>query len=473
MQWEYKLISNTKKITMKRRIYLLLLLYMYFLNMACNKTEFLDQKPNSSIVIPQTLSDLRSMLDYTQVFTFSPGLGELGADDYYVLPTNWQAMPVVERNSYIWESDLYGNQQNLVDWSQPYQQILYSNIVLEQLEKITPDPSDVNEWNDIKGSAHFKRALALSSLVQHFAAAFDSNTMTTSLGVPIRLSTDVKTYLPRNNMKECYDQIFTDLTTSLALLSPFVPQVAKNRPSKPAAYALLARNALFTRQLQKAKLYADSVLLLYNQLIDYNTVSTTVTTPFDRSPIESIYYCQSINQYTSLQTISTIVFVDTLLYRMYHTNDLRKSIFFRTISAGNMGFKRGYSGTVFPFTGLATDEVYLIRAEALARLGETQNALTDLNSLLIKRWRTGTFSPVTASSATEALEKILQERRKELVWRSLRWQDLKRYNKMGMNLQLTRILGSQMYTLPAGSNKYVFAIPQNEISLSGIIQNPR
>lgn len=214
---------------MKISILKLILYCSLLLLMGCSKNEFLDKKPNSSIIIPTTLTELRAMLDYTQVFTFSPGLGEMAADDYYLLPVNWQAIAsVVERNSYTWESDLYSNQLSIADWSLPYQQILYANIVLEQLDKTKPGESEIREWTDIKGTALFKRALALSSLVQHFAAAFDSATMNTAPGVPIRLTTDVKSYQPRNSVKECYDQIFTDLNTAALLLSPIVPAVAKN-----------------------------------------------------------------------------------------------------------------------------------------------------------------------------------------------------------------------------------------------------
>ncbi|HCL05345.1 MAG TPA: hypothetical protein DHW64_05015 [Chitinophagaceae bacterium] len=96
-----------------------------------------------------------------------------------------------------------------------------------------------------------------------------------------------------------------------------------------------------------------------------------------------------------------------------------------------------------------------------------------MNTLLQKRWRTGTFTPVTAANAADALNKIIAERRKELVWRGLRWQDLKRFNKQGANIRLQRILGTDNYLLEPGSNKYIFPIPQEEISLSGIIQNTR
>lgn len=459
---------------MKKILVTLLIACCLSLMMSCSKTAFLDQKPNSAIIIPTTLPELRAMLDYTQVFTFSPGLGEMAADDYYMLPVNWQALSsVVERNSYTWESDLYSNQLSVADWSVPYQQILYTNIVLEQLEKIKPGASEIREWEDIKGAALFNRAWALSTLVQHFAGAFDSASMNTAPGVPIRLTTDVKNNIPRNSIKECYDQVFNDLTNAAKLLSPVVPAIAKNRPSKPAAYALAARNALLTGQYEKAKNYADSSLLLYNYLTDYNSISTTAITPFDRSMPEVLYYCQAISRYSILQTTSTTVFADTSLYRSYNMNDLRRSIFFRTISGSNIGFKRGYSGTTLSFTGLATDEVFLIRAEAMARIGQTNIALNDLNTLLQKRWRTGTFIPLTAINAADALSKIINERRKELVWRGLRWQDLKRYNKIGANLQLQRILGTDNYILDPGSNKYIFPIPQEEISLSGIIQNPR
>ncbi|MBX9734199.1 MAG: RagB/SusD family nutrient uptake outer membrane protein [Chitinophagaceae bacterium] len=457
---------------MKKNIFYLLIA-VCIIQTACNKTEFLDQKPNSSIIIPTTLNDMRLLLDYTQVFTFSPGLGEMAADDYYLLPVNWQALPAIERSSYVWDADLYSNQQSISDWSVLYQQILYCNIVLEQLEKITPVSTELAEWRDIKGSALFARAFALSGLVQHFAVAFDSTTMGTALGVPIRLTTNVKAYSERSTVQACYDQIFVDLQNAVLLLSPAVPPIAKNRPSRPAAFALLARTALFTEQYSKAKLYADSCLQLYSTLIDYNTVSTSAVAPFDRSPQESLYYSQPTGTYTVLSTASTTTFVDTILYNQYAGNDLRRAIFFRTISGNNMGFKRGYSGTTSPFTGLATNEVYLIRAEALARLGQATAAMTDLNALLRNRWRTGTFVPLTALNAADALNKILIERRKELVWRGLRWLDLKRYNKQGQNITLTRVLGTDRFTLSPTSNKYVFAIPQDEISLSNIIQNPR
>jgi hypothetical protein len=68
----------------------------------------------------------------------------------------------------------------------------------------------------------------------------------------------------------------------------------------------------------------------------------------------------------------------------------------------------------------------------------------------------------------------LLERRKELCFRGLRWQDLRRLNKEPEYAKtLTRKIDGITYTLPPNDPKYVFPIPPNVIALSGMQQNPR
>ena len=162
--------------------------------------------------------------------------------------------------------------------------------------------------------------------------------------------------------------------------------------------------------------------------------------------------------------------VDSLLYSSYASDDLRKEAFFYQSFPGYT-FKGSYSPYQL-FTGIATDEVYLMRAESYARLGDKDAALSDLNTLLVKRWRTGTFVPVAASTANEALGIILIERRKQLLFRNLRWMDIKRLNKEGANIVLKRIISGETYLLQPNDNKYALSLPADIINMTGMQQNP-
>lgn len=84
----------------------------------------------------------------------------------------------------------------------------------------------------------------------------------------------------------------------------------------------------------------------------------------------------------------------------------------------------------------------------------------------------GTFIPFSANSRKEAIELILNERRKELIFRNLRWMDLKRLNKEGANITVTRILDNVKHTLIPNDNRYALPLPPDVINLSGMQQNP-
>ena len=168
---------------------------------------------------------------------------------------------------------------------------------------------------------------------------------------------------------------------------------------------------------------------------------------------------------------------DTLLYNSYAQNDLRKSIFFKTNPGGTHSFKGSYDGSYYydvPFNGIATDEMYLIRAEYFARAGNKDKALLYLNTLLQQRWQTGTFIPLTANNTDELITIILNERRKELTCRNMRWFDIRRLNAEGTyTVMLTRIENGQTFNLPPNDSRYTFLIPPQVISISGITQNSR
>jgi len=443
---------------------------------SCNKNGYLDKKPNSDNVIPSTQQDFEALLDNTNVMEGTPVLGELSADNYQLDFDYWQSLDAKEHNAYAWLWDIYEGQENIEDWNLPYQQVFYANVVLDGLSKLKADSINNDPgWRRLKGSALFIRAYAFYNLAQVFAPAYDSGEPGDSLGIPIRLRPEIGTTSRRSSVHETYAQILSDLQIAKDLLPKDVPTGHLNRPSRPAVLAMLARVFLSMRDYGQAGLYADSCLQVFSQLIDYNELSTVSPFPFP-TPNPEIMYETTFLLATAQILVGVVypkVVVDSALYNSYDTNDLRRKIFFRiNSSAGAPNYKGSYNGGVIPFSGLATDEVLLIRAECRARTGQTTDALNDLNMLLGKRWMTGTFSPVTAGSSAEALDSIMVARRKELPFRGLRWTDLRRLNKEGANITLTRKLIGVNPLLP-NSNLYVLPIPPDVLKLTDMNNNQR
>jgi len=455
------------------RYYITIGLYSLFVLDSCKKQDnFLSAKPDQSLLIATTLADYQLLLNNENVLNFGdPGLSTICADDdFYVLNSDWASATAPERNGYIWAQSFYENDAVYQDWINPYSQVYYCNNILEGLSKLQPTASNQSQFNQIKGSTLFYRSYAFYNLVQTFAMPYDSATANSDPGICLRLATDFQNKSTRATVQQCYDQILQDLQMALNLL----PSTAtyKTQPSKWAANALFARIYLAIRNYSKAYLYANACLSQSGILTDYNTLGLS-TFNISNSFLEEEIFHTSMNTY-SLAT-RTRAFIDSSLYNSYDPNDLRKTLYFFMSSTSMPQFRGSYDYAGNKFSGIATDEIYLIRAECNARNGNTIGAMDDLNTLLIKRWKNnGTWIPFAATDANDALKKILSERRKELVLRGLRWSDLRRLNKeTAFKKTLTRIINGTTHTLAPNDIKYAVPIPLSEIQLNGIPQNPR
>ena len=431
--------------------------------------DYLDVKPDNSLLVPQELEDFRALLDNDEVMNLAPALAFMGADNYYLLAEDWHSLYTeTERNTYIWAAEIYGSQLP-EDWSGPYQQVFYANVVLQGLEQMTVEPEEQAEWEQLKGSALFYRSYAFHSLVQVFAPPYEEGKAAELPGIPLRLSPEIQPPVERASLEATYQEIIRSLQQAV----PLLPEEAAypTRPDKAAAYALLARVSLNRGAYAAAAAYADSSLRLEPALLHYAELDSVAPVPFPRFHEEVLFYSVLI----PYEMPYNRALLPESLYASYAEEDLRKSLFFSRRENGHLYFRGHYSGQIyFLFGGLATDEVYLIRAESRARLGNPEGALEDLNTLLATRWEAGTFVPFTAGSAEEVLRLVLEERRKELLFRGLRWSDLRRLNQDPRFARtLERELEGRVYALPPHSPRWVFPIPPQEIVLSGIEQNPR
>jgi hypothetical protein len=455
------------------------IVFIFFAAFCSCKKDFLDAKPSTEIVAPSSLSELQGLLENTPVLnTSSPALPIMASDDYIFIDyANWLSTTTkTERNSYVWAKDLFNGENSRPDWNLGYKAIFYCNSILETLPKIEVKKDNQSQYNLINGWALFLRSYVMYDLAQSFTKTYNANSASTDLGLPIRLTAGVDQVADRASLQQTYDQILLDLSEAEKLLSATAP-VNSNRPSKAAVYALYARIYLSMREYTLAEKYADLELTINSKLIDYNTLSKTAAAPFTTNNDETVFNFHAVaSSYSIILTSSsnTRITVNPELLNLYHPKDLRLNIYFGTnATSGKLWFKRRNTGDLRTFSGLATDEIYLIKAECLARRNQITEAMDWLNLLLKKRFAPADYLPISASTQPDALNKVLLERRKELLFSPLRWSDLKRLNLEGANINLTRILNGVTYTLAPNDPRYVFPIPDDEILATGIKQNDR
>lgn len=441
------------------KLYFIIILFVCIIG--CRKSEFLDTKPNPALVVPETIADYQAILDNStymngEGYGVVPALGETGADNYYVTDDvyNGNLKPLYQR-AYIWDKNVFEGEQ-IFDWNLPYKSIYMANVVLDGLQNLDVNPAEQDEYNKAKGSALFYRAHLFYQLAQIFAKTYDADSAAIWMGIPLRVTSSLTENLTRSSLVATYEKIIADTRIASGLL-PASPLYA-TQPGKAACYGLLARVYLTMNEYSNAKLYADSCLQIQSNLMDYNTIDTNASYPFTVFNEEDIFHCEMIRSPDLIPVNPRYALVDSFLYNSYAQDDLRRQVFFRPKNPG-YSFKGTYSATYGIYAGIATDEIYLIRAECEARAGDAAKALDDINRLLVKRFKDGSFTPYTVDDTPDILGLVLQERRKELCFRGLRWTDLRRINKDGANINLFRIVNGISYTLPANDSRYVYPIP--------------
>lgn len=440
-------------------------------------------------------------------------------------------------------------------WSNSYKIIAGTNAILGQLAEGESPVSD-----QIIAENLYLRSVMYFYLVNVFGKPYNQNPAQ-SPAVPLQLSDDPFEVLPRNTVKEVYDQIEADLLKAERLFNQFKSSIYGN---VYAAQALLARLYIYTGNNQKAIEYANKVIdsgkfsLLttanYTQIatgVPENNPENIFAIRFVKDvdyesngwyTIGSLYasisgsgwgemyasrtYLEEVRKYPEdvrYQFIAPKVLNNsTVLNAYYVTDDYKyssvevqkegddyvyseggasKKLIRRSNGAGaylysiNIGGKErsvlvdytlenrngylkyfitkcsGQEGQAHlwspPISRLA--ELYLIRAEANAKLGNAQGALADVNLI---RSRAGIpqagLWTVDNLDKKSALDVVMEERKLELAWEGHRKFDVfrngysldRRYP--GTHLSVT----TPYYSVEPSSNVIVEFIPEQQIVLS-------
>mgnify|MGYP000470658358 FL=1 len=117
--------------------------------------------------------------------------------------------------------------------------------------------------------------------------------------------------------------------------------------------------------------------------------------------------------------------------------------------------------------GMRTAEVYLILAEAMARLNDLSGSVEVLNQLREKRIKGSEAVLPEPATQREMMQEIINERRKELLFGFSRFWDLKRFNTEADYAKtitrtfplVTTTVEQKIYTLKPDSRLYIIPFP--------------
>jgi tetratricopeptide (TPR) repeat protein len=431
---------------------------------------FLEEKPSKKIVIPNKTEDLHAILSNMSFMNIGIPLGIILADDMFTDDQGWLGFSLDwEREAYLWKKDLENQLGSVDSWAAQYQTVFYANIVLEEHQKITArNPAEQTELNTVRGGALFFRANALSELLQFFCEPYLSPADGTKEGIPLKLSADINNFEGLASQEAVYQRIISDLTEASKLLPLIVNTL--NRPTKTSAFALLSRVYLIRGEYQKALEFADQALALKSDLMQYSELPAASRIPIDEYEYPIPAFNVEVILHTQMSSQSYISspnsYVDTALFQSYSDNDLRRHLFF--YGPGKEIFVGHYTGNFFAFSGLATDELYLIKSECLVRIGNIQESLNVLNTLISTRFMENTFEPFASQDQNEVLGMVLLERKKQLVGRGYhRWMDMRRFLVDPLwDGPSDRTIMGKTYSLGLNPSAYKINIPKNEIELN-------
>ena len=356
-------------------------------------------------------------------------------------------------------------------------------ITTPKLEKLT----EQEYYNDLKGEALAIRALLLFDMTRIYGYPYLKDNGA-SLAVPIidKVVEDKNIKPSRNTTAQCYKAITDDLTDAVKLLRPVKKE---GKINKWGAMTLLSRVYLYMGNDKEAyDVAAEAIKGAEKQ--GYKLWTNDEYAKIWATPFNSELLFEIVNLTTDSPGKSSIGYLSTKYnliatekywkdYMKDNSDDVRSQMVSTASSSKPYCLKypaqgsKSYEDANIPVFRLS--ELYLNAAEAGLKKGtnleEAQSYLNDI----ISRRTTDTSQQV--STETFTLDRILKERRKELVGEGEIFYD---YLRNGLAIErkgswhLETLKASNAQKIEATDLRIALPIPQSEIDANpNIQQNPR
>lgn len=337
-------------------------------------------------------------------------------------------------------------------WYVSYKIINDVNTVIEAGEKISnPDAAT----RQMIGECYFLRALAHFNLVRLFAKPYTHDP--SAPGIILRTSTADDAQKARATVAEVYESVIADAEKSATLMTqPRGPQYA----SQNAAWALLSRVYLYKEDNEKAIAYATKVISSGNYTLATADTYPSLFANAQTSP-ETIFCIAftTVDDYGKFGSIASMLYsngnsgwgeefasksIRSLMDK--EPDDVRWSYIIP--SKDDNGDIKKLNGIdtyyIYKFSGqngsptlsspvmFRLAEMYLNRAEAEAKLNQTDKALSDVDEIRKNRGLENALYNGSIPSGSTLLNVVLNERRIELAFEGHRVYDVYR-NKLNMS----------------------------------------
>ena len=364
-----------------------------------------------------------------------------------------------------------------------YAYIMRMNLVIDNIEKAAGDGTLKTLG---KAEARVLRAWDHFVAVNLYAKSYTPATAAEDGGVCIMNHYDLEAVPSKSTVAQVYDFIISELEDAVPLLEEHPVNIY--HPNKAYGYGLLSLVYLFHRDWEKARDAAQQSLALNNALVDYNEIPASGFYSFRKYANENNPEVLSYMWMGSGWTLEAVALyahgqISPELVGLFDTeNDLRYSKFLRQSGNSIVSYFDVGSGAAIwtPATdssrftyitvGLRTAEVYLILAEAYARLGNLTEAKKYVETLRAHRIKGGNGTIDTPANQKEMMDQIILERRKELLYGFHRFFDLKRFNtepeyaktttRVFPVVNVSAEYPQQTYTLHPDSRLYIIPFPR-------------
>lgn len=415
--------------------------------------------------------------------------------------------------AFLWDEDFdrapYMTETGSADlYSSCYNKIAKYNIIIQNI-----NDSKGNETDKKEGMAQAKilRAYNYFYLINTYAKPYDPATAAQERGIILRDEFILEDVGVQKTVADAYALIQQDIEDAL----PGLPHRALNtfRPDKSFGYALKAKVHLFKREFDQAlQASLDCIKEAegegHHQLWDMNTEYQTGLTEFKKTDpqygmMPEMYFEYGMPFYLPFRIMGVMMYFTTTyenpqnLFYQHGLNfmdpqaalirkpvldlydkktDLRYTFCMGTAQApttaepGSEKFNNMF--IYWNCGGLKLSEAYLMAAECYARKGDKDNALKYVNDLRKNRLIKKYYADLTATDATEAMKIVREERKRELLFTSNGFFDMRRFCTE-FNETLTREFDGKIYTLKPTSHLLTYPFPVAAIQNSNLIQNSK